>query len=142
MKVKELIMPRFEVIAEYPNCEFKKGETLVRIKNATNDWYHKEIYASTAGILLSDLEKYPHLFKKLNWWENRKEEEMPKYLKHRMQVDSENWAYDKIEGWDMRCLVGWLDEEEMKCCSLLSWSPEQGYFPAKKEDYENYIAKS
>jgi len=63
MTAKELMQPRFEVIAEYPNCIFKKGDILERIAE------------------VEELEKYPHLFRKLNWWEFRKIEDMPKKLR-------------------------------------------------------------
>ena len=120
MSPKELIKPRFEVIADYPKSIFKIGEI---IENGNEFSYYTD---------------YPHLFKKLNWWENRKENEMPSYLKHRLDITSQNWTYDKIESWDMKILVGWVNEKERTGCSLLAWAPEYGYFPAKKEDYENY----
>ena len=127
--MKELEKPRFKVIADYPRSIFKIDEII--------DNGYEFIFGDADGLKYSD---FPHLFKKLNWWENRTEKEMPKYLKHRLDLVTENWTYDIIESWDMKTLVGWLNEEERKCCSLRSWNPEYGYFPATKEDYENYIA--
>ena len=71
MTAEELLKPRFEVIADYPNNEFGKvGDILDR------DWGH---YPNGEEFepewKISD---YPHLFRKLEWWEKRTEDEMPK----------------------------------------------------------------
>ena len=131
MNVEKLLKPRFKVIANYPKSFYKIGEII--------DTGYELIYCDTHGAKFTD---YPHLFKKLNWWERREEGDMPKYLKHQMDITTENWNYDIIESWDMKNLVGWLNEKERTCCSLLSWNPKYGYFPATKEEYENYIANS
>ena len=63
------MQPRFEVIETYPKSKFKKGDILERIPNATNDWYNADKSLINADILLEEIEQYPHLFRKLNWWE-------------------------------------------------------------------------
>lgn len=35
----------------------------------------------------------------------------------------------EIVEWDMDLLVGWLSKKDRSCCSLLSFTPEYGYFP-------------
>ena len=53
MKAEQLLIPRFEILQEYPNCIFKKGEILNRLKYATNNWYHtdeKSINAVSADM--------------------------------------------------------------------------------------------
>ena len=64
MTVEELLMPRYKVIADYPGMDdsYEIGEVL------------KPAYT---GIV----DAYPHLFRKLNWWEERKVEDMPEYVK-------------------------------------------------------------
>lgn len=59
---EELMRRRYKVIAQYPFSAHPTGEI---------------IKATTSGTYF---DQYPHLFKKLEWWEDRKLEEMPEYL--------------------------------------------------------------
>jgi len=126
MEVIELMMPRFEVIAEYPKCEFTTGQVLVRIKYATLDVYHSDEDACVGGMELSELEKYPHLFRKMDWWERRSIDEMPKKVVSKFDDKGETF---EIEEWDMEHLLGWVDKSERTCCELTLFKPEYGYFP-------------
>ena len=76
---------------------------------------------STNGL---NLEKYPHLFRRMLWWEQRSVDDMPKRLKHLM-VD----GIEEIEEWDMEHMIGWINKKERTCCDLASWNPEFGYVP-------------
>jgi len=126
MNAKELMQPRFEVIETYPKSKFKKGDILERIPNATNDWYNADKSLINADILLEEIEQYPHLFRKMNWWEKRTAEQMPKRV---MSIlDDKGDTFD-IQEWDMEILVGWIDKKERSCCSLLTFKPEYGYVP-------------
>jgi hypothetical protein len=126
MTAKELMQPRFEVIETYPKSKFKKGDILERIPNATNDWYNADKSLINADILLEEIEQYPHLFRKMNWWEKRTVDQMPKKL---MSIlDDKGDTFD-IQEWDMEILVGWIDKKERSCCSLLTFKPEYGYVP-------------
>ena len=120
------MQPRFEVIETYPKSKFKKGDILERIPNATNDWYNADKSLINADILLEEIEQYPHLFRKMNWWEKRTVDQMPKKL---MSIlDDKGDTFD-IQEWDMEILVGWIDKKERSCCSLLTFKPEYGYVP-------------
>lgn len=66
MTAKELLMPQFEVIAEYPKCQFIQGDILKRIRNATNHIYHTDEFAGVGGIMLHEIQKYPHLFRRIS----------------------------------------------------------------------------
>ena len=127
MKAEQLLIPRFEILQEYPNCIFKKGEILNRLKYATNNWYHTDEKSINAEILLEEIEKYPNLFRKLNWWEHRKKEDMPKKLICKA-IPNDTEIMEIID-WDMELLFGWTDIENRKGCGLLSFNPEYGYFP-------------
>ena len=126
MTAKELIQPRFEVIETYPKSKFKKGDILERIPNATNDWYNADKSLINADILLEEIEQYPHLFRKLNWWEKRTAEQMPKKVMSILDNKADTF---EIQEWDMEILVGWIDKKERSCCSLLIFKPEYGYVP-------------
>lgn len=67
MTNEEFLIPRFRVIADYPGNTLSVG---------------KIIAGTLAPKELADwMEKYPHLFRKLEWYEGRKEEDMPTYIK-------------------------------------------------------------
>ena len=123
MTSKELLQPRFKVIADYPYSEYPIG--LVLVKELTHHFtYTKDDKKYTTNI--KDI-NYPHLFKKLNWFEERKKEEMPKRLI--CKVITDDTEIIEIEEWDMEIMVGWTNKEKRECCSLLSFNYEYGYFP-------------
>lgn len=72
-------------------------------------------------------DKYPNIFRKLNWWEDRKTEDMPTKLICKSTKDDNEII--KIEEWDMALLVGWRNKEKRTCCALHAFNPEYGYFP-------------
>lgn len=127
LSAEELLKPRFEVLQEYPSCPFSKGDILNRLKNATNDWYDIDECSIKAKILLDDIEKYPHLFRKLNWWEYRKVEDMPKKLICKAIPEDTEIMY--IEEWDMNILFGWTCAKSRTGFELLSFNYDYGYFP-------------
>ena len=119
--VDELMSPRYEQIADYPGNDIEVGEVF-----EPNEHF-PEIY----------LKKYPHLFRKLSWWEHRKPEEMPEYLSHTIQGKT---TYHKIICWDMSNLnyiIGY--EDERNGCNLGIWAKEYTYQPATEQDYLNYL---
>ena len=126
MTAKELMQPRFEVIETYPKSKFKKGDILERIPRATNDWYNADKSLINGDILLEEIEQYPHLFRKMNWWEKRTAEQMPKRV---MSILDDKGDTFEIQEWDMEILVGRIDKKERSCCSLLTFKPEYGYVP-------------
>lgn len=72
--IQELLKPRYEVIAPYPHM------------NLDNHVVGDIISPYVAGFMYPDrmkefYDQYPHLFKKLEWWERREEREMPEYVK-------------------------------------------------------------
>lgn len=125
MTAQELMQPRFEVIADYPYCPVKVNEQLERVTETLF------IVLKIGGIdtiwHLSEIEKMPHIFKKLNWWEKRNIEDMPKRLISRaIPGDTE---IIEIEEWDMQYLIGWIDKKKKTCADLALWNPEFGYIP-------------
>lgn len=125
MDAKELMIPRFEVMAFYPGCNshniYEIGSVLTdNGKTAVNDQDGKAVFPI-------DFEQYPHLFRKLNWWEYRTVEQMPQKLKCNALYDDDTVHF--IEVWDMDNLFGYTDKANRKGCGLLSFEPEFGYFP-------------
>ena len=66
MTTEELLQPRFKVIADFPGSNFGIGEIL------DEKW---------VGEFFNELQYFPHLFRKLEWFEDREIENLPKYLK-------------------------------------------------------------
>lgn len=76
MTPTELMKPRYKVIADWPdNSKHKIGNII----NAGNvEW--PENYCEW-------LDNFPHLFKKLEWWEERNENELPAWIKCNSRSD-------------------------------------------------------
>lgn len=81
MTPDELLKPRYKVIADYPGNLWQIGEILDR------DWGWNGDDENGFKNKVSD---YPHLFKPLQWWEDRKKDDMPDYVKQEGMVDSRN----------------------------------------------------
>lgn len=79
MSVEELLKPRYKVIADYPSLgSAAKFGSIIEGEYVLDrgEWY--------------PMEKYPHIFKSLQWWEEREEKYMPEYVKY------ENGAVGKL----------------------------------------------
>lgn len=87
MDSKELMKPRFLVIADAPRLSYNIGRILTAIPE-NKDLYDCADAPSSEKIF--NPEKYPHLFRELEWWENREVDEMPDYVKQTDMVDSFN----------------------------------------------------
>jgi hypothetical protein len=88
MTNEKLLIPRYEVIADYPNSDFKVGSILTNNGLINGWWYDGKTY--TTGV-----DKYPHLFKPLQWWEKRNVEDLPEYV-----YDKSYKQIFKIERWE------------------------------------------
>lgn len=75
MTPNELLKPRFKVIADYPDRQVELNEILI----GSNTGIFEGLISGTL-MIGSDLNKYPHLFKKLEWWQDREESDMPEYI--------------------------------------------------------------
>lgn len=90
MTVEELMKPRYKVIADYPNSEFEVG-TIINFPNksdyytGSDEWESEFVKDKNKGgqfkFCIKKIEPFPHLFKKLEWWEDRAIEDMPEYVK-------------------------------------------------------------
>jgi len=126
MSVEDLLKPRYKVIADYPGSDYHIGEILDR------DWGW--VGNDEVGFK-HHISHYPHLFKKLQWWEDRDEKDMPEYVKFTISSKTD---YFKILKWNMKEKFGYINPEfNWQGCSLTQWGPTYGYYPATKEEYEN-----
>lgn len=132
MTSKELLRPRYEIIADYPGNTKPIGTIILCPDDAVGTIFANLEYGANPVEELADYwckynDRFPHLFRKLNWWEHRKVEDMPKRLI--CKAISDNTEVIEIQEWDMNWLVGWIDKKARTCCDLTSFTPEYGYFP-------------
>jgi hypothetical protein len=75
----ELLTPRYQVVADYPNSPFNVGDVLVIEKREL----HEFVRHGHLVTLHSTIQQYPHLFRLMNWWEQRPKGDMPEYVRWR-----------------------------------------------------------
>lgn len=90
MTPEELLKPRYRVIADYPNSGYDIGDILT----PDREYWSKE---NSIRLCAEDVSQYPHLFQKLEWWQERKPEEMPEYVKL-MMGEAVGYVH-KVEKW-------------------------------------------
>lgn len=126
MTPQQLLIPRYEVIADYPNSPFE-----------LNTVYNQNEIDFGIGMLLP--QNFPAIFRPLHWSERREIGEMPEYLKYEeggvlqfvVKVEqyithsksSRLWAFE----------YKWQDEPDIKKMALSGWEP------CTETDYLNYI---
>src|SRR6478752_5959492 len=128
MTPENLLNPRYKVIADYPGCPFKVGQILEKVKVASGKEFVRGMFHQP--------EDFPANFKKLEWWEERKPEEMPEYVKSIMQ----EYTYGvkvgviiKVKEWARLCdamyAIQSRKEEYHASC----------FIPATADDYNTYL---
>lgn len=132
MTPEEILRPRYKVIDNWPgNTKFEIGDIL---KGYSPGCGGGDLILNDKGesVWLSP-EKYPHLFKKLEWWEDRKESELPEYVKW---VNSSGSYINHITGWNWTK----INNKDTLYLNLEGkhWTTIDGNdLPATKEEYEN-----
>jgi len=115
MTVEELLKPRYKVIADYPYNPVEVGE----------------LECSDTEEQGKFLDQFPHLFKKLEWWEERKECDMPEYVKSTTLIGR---AY-KISDANEKYEYGFMIDYPMSEHHVLY----KDTLPITKEEYEIYF---
>ena len=132
MSNDELLKPRWKVIADYPKSLYHVGDIL------NGGWRSEDlIYCDTQGPRWSH---YPHLFKKLEWWEERELNQMPMFIKNKT---ARPITYTKVDGWkisdrkDLGNYVQVLMIIDGKEKDINFWAIE----PATEDEYNTYKAE-
>ena len=121
MTPEDLLTPRYKVIADYPGCPFKVGAVLEKVKTVSGKWFVRGMF--------HDPEDFPANFKKLEWWEERKGNEAPKYIK------SNNIVY-KVDRWSK----SFQDTHWLGCfVNKTKYIPCEELTPATSDDYNAYL---
>ena len=129
MNLNSLTTTRFKVIADYPNDSFPVGSILERISNATNDHYSVAPYTFGNTIMRKTLEKYSHIFQKLEWWEYRADEDMPQYVRLNSKIHKvDKWKFNYQ---NVRIANIYHDQQTL----VMS---QHDFVPATKQEYDNF----
>lgn len=119
MTPEELLRPRYKVIADFPYNDRKVGSV---INCSTHNPYPQQ-----------HLDKYRNIYKKLEWWEDREEKDMPKYVKN---VNKGHGGVFKAIFYMEETSAFFMFLEER---SIHPYHPdEKHWLPATKEEYDNY----
>jgi hypothetical protein len=128
MSNEELMIPRYIVMVDFPQWSVfshKKGDIL-ELKGI-----HFVGKGTSKSVNESEIDKYPFIFRKLHWSENRKESDMPEYVK-----DIYNDRILKVADKGQNRRV-WHIENEIEFRFIRGKS----FIPATKKEYENQLNK-
>lgn len=124
-QVKELLKPRYKVIGDFPHSSMPVG---MIIKVETKD--------------LAFWDKYPHLFRKLHWWEEREVSEMPECVSFISKSLKEKYGdEDEAKIRKFIKIIRWAKDDEGNWFYSGSKFNRIGhtYMPATLEEYNQYI---
>jgi hypothetical protein len=113
MNTEDILKPRYKVIADYPRSPYVIGNII-----SDDDKEYTCEYMS----------RFPAIFKPLEWWEDREESDMPKYVKS----PNGNAVYrldGEIEG--MRGIYFMISPKT----NYIHEYPINGTLPATEEEY-------
>lgn len=115
MTTEQLLKPRYKVIADYPFSPFKIGEI------------HTVGDMESCIVITEGMDNYPHLFRKLEWWEDREvsEIEAVQYLS-----GISDGAFYKVDKYALKHDCVYINEEIEEL---------RYYAPATLSDYTAYI---
>lgn len=124
-----LMKPRYKVIADWPGADYLPGDIFTMEPDEDGTMLDKIHF-----VFEHTCKKFPHLFKPLSWWEERKPGEMPEYVKNNKVV--------------IKILIG-RDISESCSAWMFEKSPDglrhrlelSYYQPATQNEYLNYLNK-
>lgn len=132
----DLLAPRYKVIADWPSLD----EIVI------GDIIEGDIFESES-LFNTPMNDYPHLFKKLEWWQERKPEEMPEYIKFtddyigfkrgQVYATCENWTDDIDDSCDIYFMKDKLSKEEYG--NHIAIPGGDWIQPATEEEFLNYL---
>jgi len=114
MTNEELLKPRFKVIDDYPLSWFDVGEI---VENDFDSF---------------DLKDFPNIFQKMEWWEERNLEDLPKYLKDDFYIIKVEKYYEKFGKLK-------FDYFEYEGQTLYNDRVDNLFSPSTEEEYLEYI---
>lgn len=103
MTLQELLNPRYKVIADYPGSNLQSNDILIQYTFPETGNYcyltNRDIPLLGKNKRKEEVELYPHLFRKLYWYEARDLNDLPLFIKMKGK------AY-RVEGWSKNIFGG------------------------------------
>jgi hypothetical protein len=134
-RIDELMKPRYKVISKYPGSEdWEDIDAIIKIPDSRYKYADRK--GTVCGVELFD--SYPNIYERLKWWEERKPEEMPEYIKCERHIRIEKGTILKAN-WEL-CYVG--TPYECIChrgCYPDYWIDAEYFSPATEAEYNEYI---
>lgn len=137
MTTEELLKPRYKLIKDYPDCIAPVGSILQDDVESCIITTPTGSVSIQSSYLFRNKDKYPHLFQKLEWWEDRKEDELPGYVKLRKESLEKflPWTHTKVfKVYKWRGGIFW-DEPDNEYSTVDN--REFDFEPATEEEYKN-----
>lgn len=140
MTVQQLLNDRYKLEVNYPNSELDDGAILHKHTfNNGNYCYvtNQEVLLLGKSKRFGEVEGFPKLFCKLEWWEEREEKDMPEYLKlvfnNRIQYVHKiiSWEGENYRGQPLYNYINKVGSPQIACISEL--------IPATEAEYANYL---
>lgn len=97
MTPEELLKPRYKVIALWPNSKDTRVGAIMVFDNGIQAYLGGNATFFSPLVMINEVKKYPHLFKKLDWWEDRELADLPEYV---CWSESKNREITKVVSWD------------------------------------------
>lgn len=123
MSIEELLLPRYKLLADYPLNILEIGAVFDRCTEFQCVFF----------------DKYPHLFRKLEWWEERKIEDMTAYVK--LVIDNNIGFVHKVEKWSGANIHGVPLYEYKNKVGYQTTLSVTDLLPATESEYNEYISK-
>lgn len=132
MTKEELLKPRYKVKAPWPEMRARfKGDPIIVLDSQDKDGY----YTTNGHYQESFFKMYPHLFKPLEWWEEREEKDMPEYLK--LEFNNKIHFVHKVERWSGENSYGAPLYEYINKVGYKTTSCVSDLLPATEKEYLN-----
>lgn len=118
-QINRLLAPRYKVIALWPNTDYDIGNI---------------IYDPSPKKQKEFFDLYPHLFKPLHWWEDRKHSDLPNYIKW-VSPGSEEIYFFKVNNWYTSPNTSEIAGVEVNAGRMFI----KDCWPATEQEYNDYI---
>lgn len=109
--MKDLMKPRCKVIADYPDSRNEVGQIICDVTTYMEAFYNK----------------YPAIFRRLEWWEHRDVSDMPRYLKH------------SVGGFVLMVSEYTMLNGKVLFKGHRVGQPTSWYIPATEQEYNDYL---
>lgn len=138
MEPNELLKPRYKVIAAYPHSPWIVGEILF-VDNKGELVGNSIGYVDYAyRIFENEISNFPSCFRMMEWWEERRPEDMPKYvkcIKDDFHPDCVPY-YAKVDSFTNNGIIFEGSTNKERTAGYMRY---KSFEPATKEEYEAYI---